>query len=477
MTIGLIRSVLIEVPTLFFQSLDFEDAGAVQAETIIEALVRFKAGLSWGNDQESPSGMSCILTTVERELVVDKQGQILIPRILPAKDMNNRYNSSMRPIYGENNSNRGRGIDTVLTLQQDNDHEGYYLEVDGPQAHPDDFQVTHSLALAYYVKGIGYAHVSLAKDKDASLQLVLSSRLASSVRPMTNLPLPIGQHEAYSWDSGAGARFLALVALHWLAMSIIDDMAPGEHLMVYEPDPVFATILRKAAEDRGVHTTFTTSTMTPQRCSFLGWLFIHPHVPTRDICHLAPEETSVFLICTNGGKRADDSSTEGRIIANLSSDCRTLYLTELCKRKAIIRAMSGGHAHELQRNLGKAISRAREDHTMKEVQAVSLDRISELKVTEDLTSEDIAKEPVVINWNRVAHLPLRIRPIDYRTLFSEAKTYWLAGLSSTLGLSLCEWMIGRGARYFVITSRDPQVSHSWLNRMSTMGAVIKIVAK
>lgn len=478
MTIGLIRSVLIEVPTLSFQSLDFEDAGAVQAEAIVEALVRFKATILWGNDQENPLGTSSILTIVENELVVDQRGQVLVPRVLPAKDMNNRYNSSMRPIYEAKNSIHGNEIDTVLILKQDKDHKGYYLEEDGFQAYPDNFQITHSLALAYFVRGIGYAHISLAKDKDASLQLVLSSRLASSICPLTNLPpLPIGQYEASHRDPEVGARFLASFALYWLAMSVIDDIAPGEHLMVYEPEPVFATILRKVADDKGVSTTYVTSTMAPQRCSFLGWLFVHPHVSTRNIRHLAPKKTSVFLVCTSGGQLSDATCTESRIIANLSSDCRTLYLAELCKRKATIRPMSEGATHELQQRLGKAILRAHEDHTMREIRAFSLDKISEVKVTETLTSEDIERHPVVIDWNSVTNLPVRVRPIDDRTLFSDSKTYWLAGLSSTLGLSLCEWMIGCGARYFVIFSRDPKVSPSWLMRMSTMGAMIKVVAK
>lgn len=472
MTIGLVRSVLIEAPTLSFQSLDFEDAGAVQAEAIVEALVRFKAGLVWNNDQ------SPMFLTVERELVVDKQGQVVIPRMFPAKDMNNRYNSSMRPIYDTARLVQGHENDKVLGLKLDKDHESYYLEEVETHADPDSFQVTHSLALAYNIKGIGYTHISLAKDKNAALHLILSSELASSIRPLAHMaPMLINQNAGLHRISDANARFLVLFALNMLAMSIIDDISHGGHLLVYEPEPIFAAILTKAAEDRGVNTTFMTSRMTPQRCAFLGWSYVHPQVPARCIHQLLPKKTSVFLVCTGGGQRADVASTEGRIIANLSSDCRTVYLAELCKREAIIHSGSDDGNRVLQRSLDKAIFRAREDQTLKELRAMTLDQVSEVQAAANITSEDIAKQPMVIDWNEVVDVPIRIQPIDDRSLFSGSKTYWMAGLSGTLGLSLCEWMIGRGARYFVITSRKPNVSPSWLNRMSTMGAMIKIIAK
>lgn len=472
-TIGLVRSVLIETPTLSFQSLDFEDAGDVQAEAIVEGLIRFKAGLVWNNDQKP-----LMFMTVERELVVNKQGQVLIPRIFPAKDMNNRYNSSMRPIYDTARFVQGHEDDKVLGLRPDNDHGSYYLEEVETHADPDSFQVTHSLALAYSIRGIGYAHISLAKDRNSSLHIILSRELASVLHPLAHLlPMPVNQNEGFHKNSDANARFLVLFALNMVAMSIIDDISHAGHLLVYEAEPIFAAILTKAAEDRGVNTTFMTSSMTPQRCAFLGWSYVHPQVPARSILQLLPKKASIFLVCTGGGQRADAASTEGRIIANLASDCRTVYLAELCKREAFIHSGSDQGSRELQRSLNQAILRAREDHTLQELRAVTLDQVSEVGAAANIASEEVAKQPIVIDWNKVVDIPVRIRPIDNQILFSDSKTYWLAGLSGTLGLSLCEWMIGRGARYFVITSRKPNVSPSWLVRMSTMGAVIKIVAK
>ncbi|KAK7978478.1 hypothetical protein PG988_005968 [Apiospora saccharicola] len=46
------------------------------------------------------------------------------------------------------------------------------------------------------------------------------------------------------------------------------------------------------------------------------------------------------------------------------------------------------------------------------------------------------------------------------------KTYWLVGLSGALGISLCDWMIGHGARHMVITSRNPQIAHEWIANLN-----------
>lgn len=481
MTVGLVRSVLLEVPTLAFQFLDFEDASALQASAIAEALVRFKAGLAWtqkkrnGQDREP-----AMLMTVERELVVDERGQVLIPRMYPAKDMNERYNSALRSIFGRRPLRGGGGIGNTLVLKRDQDHGEYFLEERADQAHPDSLRVTHSLLLAYWIKGLGQAHVNLVRDKDGSPRLLLSGQIASALRPLPNLPhAPIDGRGGCLEDSDSVGRFLVLFALHMLAMSLVADIPRGERLIVSEPELAFATILKTAAEDRGVDVTIVTSTMSRQRCEFLGWLLVHPQAPARDIRNALPREASVFLACSGGGgKQADAADITTRIIANLPPRCRTVYLPELFGTEVRLRSIHGEVVDDLHSRLRTAILRAQEGHASQEVRTVSLEQLSEITANKSSAARvDTAEQSTVIEWDRSTEVPVRIRPIDDHPLFSGSKTYWLAGLSGTLGLSLCEWMIGRGARYLVITSRTPNVPGSWLDKMSSLGAVVKILSK
>lgn len=483
MTVGLVRSVLLEVPTLAFQFLDFEDAGTLKSNFIAEALLRFKAGLAWkqqGRDSHDPQ--NAMLMTVERELVVDKQGQVLIPRMFAAKDMNDRYNSGLRPIFGNTQLGRDDGISNSLVLRREKDRGEFYLEENEEEAHEDSLQVTHSLLLAYWIKGLGHAHISMVRDKDDdSLHVLLSSHIASTIRPLVNLPpIPIKGGKSFLKDSDSKGRFLAQFSLNMLAISIVADIPRGEHLLVYEPEPAFAAILKAEAEDRGVNMTVVTSTMTRRRCEFLGWLLIHPQAPARAIRGILPKQASVFLVCNNNNdsQHADVANTTARIVAEMPSHCRTVYMTGLCEREARVRPISDKDAHGMHNHLHTAILRAQNSIASKEMRAVHLKQISEITAgnQDSRIGDMVEQQSTVVEWERGIDLPIRIRPIDEQKLFSSNKTYWLAGLSGSLGLSLCEWMIGRGARYLVITSRAPKVSRSWVERMASLGAVVKILS-
>lgn len=100
MLIRLLRTARFEIPGLEFQFIDFEDLKRVNSGFIAEALLRFSAATMWKQDcNGSP------FFAVEEELVVDKGGQILVPRLVPNKGMNDRYNSSRRSILKPTNMN------------------------------------------------------------------------------------------------------------------------------------------------------------------------------------------------------------------------------------------------------------------------------------------------------------------------------------------------------------------------------------
>lgn len=478
-TVGLVRSVLLEVPTLSFQFLDFEDVKTLKTSVIAESLLRFKAGLAWLQKRNSPQGREpAMLMTVERELVVDNRGQVLIPRMCPAQDMNDRYNSGLRPIFGRKPLRDGRGASSTLVLKRDQDHGGYILEESEDEHHPGGLEVTHSSLSAFYIRGLGHAHINLVRDQDGSLQLLLSSKTASVLRPLPNLPLvPTGGPEDRLKDPDSRSRFLVLFALNLLATSMVAYISSGERLVVYEPEPAFATILKAAAEDRGVKMTVMTSSMSRQRCELLGWTLIHPQAPARNIRNALPTQASVFLVCRGGEKHADAASVATRIAAGLPSSCRTVSLSELCGQEARLRSIQDEEARELHGRLRAAASRAQGGLACPEYRTFGLDQVSEITATRNSTQVDMAELSTVVDWERSAEVPVRIRPVDDQTLFSGSKTYWLAGLSGSLGLSLCEWMISRGARHVLITSRTPKVSRSWLDKMSSLGAVVKVLSK
>ncbi|KAI1506098.1 AMP-binding enzyme [Biscogniauxia marginata] len=477
MTVGMVRSAIIEIPTLRLQFLDFEGVGTLKSRTIAEALLRFKAGVAWTPRRDDRDSVPTMLGNVEREFVLDNHGQLLIPRLIIDKDMNDRYNSARRPIYktamidGKENGSQGKA---AVSVRLDLERREYYLEEVEQQPTKDMLRATHSLLLGRRIKSLGNAHISLGRDDSGLLQLALSHRISSAI-PLENLP-PIPVREGGA--SEHKARLLHLVALNIQAMDIMDGLSQGEHLVIYEPDLTLATILKREARDRMVNVTIMTSTLSDQRCEFLGWSLIHPQAPARAIRNILPENASVFLICDGRGQ-TDLTGIVSRIIPYLPSRCRVVSVVKTLERDTCGEPANALDAQpDLQRRLRAAVKHAQEDmaYSNETVPVFPVSRISEANTILESSRGSGVSQSVVVEWEGVFDIPINIRPVDERGLFSDRKTFWLAGLTGSLGLSLCEWMAGRGARYFILTSRRPKISSAWLDMMKSQGVTIKVHA-
>lgn len=61
-----------------------------------------------------------------------------------------------------------------------------------------------------------------------------------------------------------------------------------------------------------------------------------------------------------------------------------------------------------------------------------------------------------------------------RTLFRADRTYFFAGLTGDLALSLVKWMVSNGARNIAMASRRPQIPSTWLEEMHYIQPEVKI---
>lgn len=478
MTVGMVRTVLLEVPTVAFQFLDFEDVRTLSSEKIAEALLRFRAGAAWQQEDGSLARPGDMLTTLEREIVLDERGRVLIPRALPNKEMNDRYNSSRRAIY----NNVAMAGDRGVSLVRDEGRHEYYLEQSGEKVGTTDpLRVSHSLLLALRVEGLGYAHISLAGDKSSGAsRVLLSSRASSLVGPIEAVPpVPVSEAKILSLKSAESkAQFIRQVALNMLAMDMVCSMTQGEQLVVYEPEPALAQMLQREAKGRGVGVTILTSTMSSDRCQLLGWVSVHSQVPARILQNILPRNASVFLNCGDGHSEGGVGTTD-RIVAHLSSRCKIVSFADLFDRTAWIKRCDARAAGaEIHSRLASAVVHAQEDKisaSAVDVNTISVDRIAG-SGAHDLKLDGKTERATVVEWDQVRTVPIKVRPVDDQQLFAGSKTYWLAGLSGNVGLSLAEWMIGHGARHIVITSRNPRVSAAWLERMAARGAAVRVLA-
>ncbi|OTA98397.1 hypothetical protein M426DRAFT_17460 [Hypoxylon sp. CI-4A] len=450
MTAGFTRSVLSEISSLALQLLDFEERHALDAMTIARTFIRFKAMVQWQRQQTGHA--KNMLMTIEPELVVLEDGTTVIPRLVPHTTMNNRYNSSRRAIFSENDINE---YELALDATEGGTFSvrEQFINIQGSKR---PLRATHSLLSSINVADSSHFILSLCKDPEDDIQKVaLSSQLSTSIYPSCTSTL-LSRLEA-----GSESRFILLVA--WKLLDIFErlGLSQGDVLLVHEPGSTLAAILENEARGHGVEIMLTSN----ERCRG-QFDFTSTNLHTRDRIspNSIPTNIAAFLDCSVEG-----TGVSARSLANLPARCRkeTLRCFLGTRGNAIPRPLANG----VHQRLKTAVAEAYADMTTPK--CVSWDATSMRLSDVQNLNYDQDKLPV-IDWNPDSQLSVRIQPIDTHPLFSDSKTYWLAGLSGGLGLSLCEWMVSRGARHIVITSRNPNISGEWLEEMRTLGSIIMV---
>ncbi|KAF4629401.1 hypothetical protein G7Y89_g8750 [Cudoniella acicularis] len=453
--VGLMRSIVREAPNLSYQILDIEDARNIDAYTLAGALLRFQAEVLWRR-QDS------IFTTVETELVLDKEGRLIIPRLVTSKEMNDRYNSSKRTVVARVHPHAQN-----VCVGPSDTMSGYELKQESVPSIQNEpgavrMEISHSVLSAVRVAEFGYMFVILGKDSVSQNQLVaLSTKHSFIAYPLESLCVRV---EAQPCSE---ASLLSLIAYNLLAFVTLRGLSKGDIILVHEPDPGFAAILSREARCMGVHVTFvTTSQMVPRGSN---WLKIHHAAPDRVLSRLLPAKISVFV---DFASQTGSESIGDRIRSQLPAHCRRETLETFFNTTACVPL--GSYVHEIYEHLHEAVARASCALAETNEMGYAMPPIIPAESLAGVESEPALSS--VIDWTGNSDIPVVVRPIDTQITFSDQRTYWLAGLSGSLGLSLCEWMFRHGAKFFVISSRRPTVDASWLKGMRELGAVVKISA-
>lgn len=455
MMVGLLRSAREEIPTLDIQSYDIEDDGALDASELATALLRWKATTMWHRE-----GYENILMTVEPEVVRQRDGSLVIPRLIPSKECNDRYNSSRRSIsataddvskWGDNIGLVRSDEDSICLRKVPLPREG----TGGPVV-----RVSHSSWSAIRVSQSGLSHIALGLDRESGQEVVaLTQNNSLIISPITRLPLPA------SVVIGREATFVALLAYRLIAHSSFKDIPKGATVIVHEPNTNLAVVLADEAEQDGIQAVFTTTSTAPP--SDGRWLHIHPLAPERAIRSAIPQTTIAMF---DFSEEVKPDSLGSRLRAQLPRSSRYHSPESAFSSSSAHRSSQMMETQALHADLQKCVSRtlAGLDAFDSPPPTVTLDALGNLPGN---------SRHVIIDWSTPdSGLSVLVQPADAFVQFPSSSTYWLAGLSGGLGLLLCEWMASHGARYFVISSRSPVVPESWLDEMGSMGAVVKVLS-
>lgn len=465
---GLLRSVALEMPDSRTQFLDFATSDDIRTDIIAKMLLQLEACSVLEAEDRVKHGD--ILWCREPEVFVDKNGQALVPRLRLNAEQNRRYNSGRRLLTHSVSIE-----DTDLSITQ----SGSVVVGDPTQAirvAPEadgrftKVKLVHSLLKSIRITETSSAYFSLGTVADGSIDglvLLMSTSLGSVVFAPSNLIWPAPFINPDSPDQGAEA--LTALSAHILALSILEIATRGRSLVVLDPGHALGRALAAIAPTHGVQLHLLTTTAATQG---YGLLWVTPQEPIRSLQRKLPWKTvSAFV---------DLSTSEaGRTCASrIIRDCLPLGSTRKLNRPDFV----GG---DVQLDLDDQASM--QQVTARVVQAGSSYCPASGTDTAGITSfprlglndDSLAgqKDQVIVSWDVDKMVNVREQPASDRVSFAPNKTYWLVGLTRGLGLSLCEWMVERGARNLVLSSRRPEVEEAWLGEMASRGCTVKVLAR
>lgn len=441
MMVGTGRCLVGEMTSLRLQFLNFDGGEHPSPELISEHLLRLQISDAWAQRKPKPYTP---LWTLEREMTIE-DGQLLIPRYLPATDVNARLNSERRAI-----TKTVKPETTVLEIHPS--ESGYHLlEVTGSEAESDkvEVKVSKSILNATSVAGAGclylVAGINLKSNKKV---LALAEACRSTVLVSKDAIIDI---DTFNGDEEA---ILYHCATHMLADSIVTASGAGSSILVHEPTPTLLQLLKEKASAKQI--AFTSASP-----GHVGTKYIHPSAPDRFIFPALTRGVSLFVDLSES---IDARTVGSRIRNHLGPASKVLTGADLFASKAYTTAQFTGEV--VSKAFAKAVNDALSTASPVNAHALSLSTVQGLAPQH----QDLH----IVNWEAESEVAARIVPAEELIKFRSDKTYFMIGLTGEVGLALARWMVQRGARHLALASRNPKVDAAWLEQVEAQGASIKL---
>ncbi|OJJ99624.1 hypothetical protein ASPACDRAFT_43247 [Aspergillus aculeatus ATCC 16872] len=451
-TVGFGRTAALEMPHVNLQFLDIgKNIEAADARVIAEHALRLYL---LGKGEPDAAGPSSVLWSNEPELLI-KEGKTYIPRVIPNKAQNDRYNASRRPVLRSINLS-----ETAVCLQRDVSGETtIHLDHHALKLSPEDkrllVDVIYSAAQPLTLESGENRYLVFGRCNASNRTLfALVPRLASQVVVGKELCIIHGEKNREATPAD-------LMLMRYLAMNLIiqgrlgDSVAKNSAIVAFAADSISRTILSRWAQARGDKISWATNTESADSSDIV----IHCRANDRELRASFPVRPAVVLDFSISPQH----DSPARRLSSMY-DCR---LVEMQRTR-------GAGACTLPHDSGViALQRAYEQVHVDWTGDVTPSSENLVNIAE--LPQTLASPYALIDW-RAQSVVAQLDPADAQPLFHADRAYLLIGLTGGLGLSLCEWMARRGARHLVITSRNPKVDERWIRSLRREGAVVTVVA-
>ncbi|KAL4746464.1 hypothetical protein BDW72DRAFT_210414 [Aspergillus terricola var. indicus] len=429
---GIARTIKSENPAMHLQMYDLDAhlANCIQPATatdLTNALLQQVALHNWRDDDS-------LLWTAEPEVYVHG-GRQLIPRLVPDREKNARYNSRYRNVLAILNPSSAslelRGQDNgMLSVHQ----LSPLALLPSPATECRTLRVTHSVLQAVFVGSAGFLRVCAGIDISTGDRVVALSASGTS-------PVRVPAAWCISLATPPTPEALVSIAANLVAVRILSYALAGRPLLFHRVDAAVQQAVQARASGTNVNILFTNEAYqmrVPSICSM--W---NKSQVSHDIClfvNFAPDPNSNAL--------------RHGILESLPPACLRLDKTALLSHKIsedINPSQIAYVADLFHQALGDIQSAALA------VECIPLSAVSVHAPLEEPLS--------VVDWSASNAVAARVQPIDYGIIFHADKTYLLVGMAGSMGQSLAGWMIAHGARHVVLSSRTPNLQPKFVEEM------------
>lgn len=442
-TIGLGRAVKMEMPHIRMQFIDFDADAKLNAYIIADELLRLQVLGSVEKD-------GCdILWSQEMEVRVDSTGRMVIPRIKPNHQWNNSYNSSRRDIFEEVNPH------TEPVRVQEVTSSGYRLgrytlaNTSGFNVHENmvNVQVQYTASSPVPI-GTTSLYPMIGLDLSSRKQVItLSDTLGSIVQVAKRSTIPFEGSNAGSPES-----FIEAMSAYLLSYFIIDNAENNANILLVNLNPAFIVHFKALAANKTINVRSLSS--SPDLTG-LDSTYLHP-LASKEIIR----QTILGEICV--------------VVYAGSSEFVNRLTRHLPNPPGIV------NVHAFQARMGSA-SRIADAYinvlhdSVKAATQVKIDARSSIQLAESFVK--VPMKGAIIDWITADKISLPLPQPDSVPLCRPDRTYLLFGLggSGGLGLSLAEWLVTQGARYIILTSRNPKSDPVWVAKHAAQGTRIELI--
>lgn len=433
---GVVRCLLVEIPHLHAQMFNIEGRLKPEqhAQELTESLIRLHIADSWKDKVPAYNP----LWTTERELMLEND-KLFVTRYDPEKTLNDHYNALRRNVVTQTSTR-----DNVVAITSDKNLQQYRLT---PHVRPEDdpaanatVEVRHSASTALKVGDIGAFFLSIGTAKETGKTVLVFSKHHQS-----SLNIPKTRLVNVDVEEKDERALLLSVAAQLTASALLQKCSAGDKLVLHEPSPVLAGLVAEKTAKIGAQTTFTTC--DKEAAAERGWKHIHAFSTGSDLSRIITPNTSLFA---NFAATSETGDVASRLASFLPFRARRQTAGEYFPTQSIV--YSDTTEEQIVDSLIKGYKQATASAS-----TVDFSGVSQTKIHELAADKSLGAPLTTMDWTDATPFDASVTLAMDEVTFRPDRTYFLIGMTGSLGLSTVQYMMERGARHFALSSRRPNL--------------------